>query len=106
MIDCLCLVQEGQGPDRQRTALAGALDAFAREQFGVGLQARWVPVAPGYGFTAGAPSSSSVVSLAAPEPLTQDRREAALRALVALWTEHTGCSVDEIVAVVADPVTH
>ena len=103
MINCLCVIQEGQSADQKRHELASALDAFGRAQLADSVQVSWLPVARGSGFTAGKPSTASVVSLSANEPLAQERREQLLRALVTLWTEQTGCSVDEVVAVLADP---
>ncbi|MEM9621162.1 MAG: hypothetical protein AAF993_05905 [Pseudomonadota bacterium] len=106
MINCMCVIQAGQAPDQQRAALATALNRFAGEFLHEQLTVNWVPVPAGNGFTAGEPSTSSVVSLTAPEALSQTRRETLLRELVSLWTRQTGCSVDEIVAVIADPVQH
>ena len=103
MINCMCVIQEGQGPDQQRGELAQALDAYSRESLGDSLQVNWIPVARGSGYTASKPSTSSVLSLTANERLSQEKREVVLRELVSLWTDHTGCTVDEIVAVVADP---
>lgn len=103
MLNCLCVIQEGQGPDQNRAALADALDHYAQEFLGDSLQVNWVPVAEGSGFTAGRPSTSSVVSITAGKPLAQQRREMLLRELVSLWTNQTGCDVDEVVAVLADP---
>ena len=103
MINCMCVIQEGQGPDQKRGELATLLDGYAREHLGDSLQVNWLPVPAGCGFTAGKPSHSSVVSMTANEKLGQVQREQLLRELVRLWTEHTGCSIDEIVAVIADP---
>ncbi len=106
MVGCMCVIQEGQEPDRRRGALATALESYVQSRLGAAPSVNWVSVARGNGFTAGKPSTSSVVVLTAPEPLTQERRESVLRELVDLWTTETGCSVDEIVAVVADPTQH
>ena len=103
MINCMCVIQEGQGPDLKRGELAQALDTYSRESLGDSLQVNWIPVARGSGYTASKPSTSSVLSLTANEGLSQEKREAVLRDLVSLWTDQTGCTVDEIVAVVADP---
>ena len=103
MISCTCVVQEGQTPDAHREVMEGALARFTATAFGEDAQVNWIPVAPGNGFTAGQPSTSSVVSMTANEPLDAERREALLRELVAVWTLQTGCTVDEIVAVIADP---
>lgn len=103
MINALCVIQEGQGPDQNREQLGAVLNSFSEKTFGDSLTVNWLPVAEGSGFTAGKPSSSSVLSMTANKPLSQSEREIILRDLVALWTTNTGCSIDEIVAVVADP---
>lgn len=100
---CLCVIQEGQAADRKRLELERSLDGYAREQLHDSMTVTWLPVAEGSGFTAGAPSTSSIVSLAANERLDQPHRESVLRGIVSLWTDATGCSIDEVVAVVADP---
>ncbi len=106
MINCMCVIQEGQAADQARAVLANKLSAFAQENLGEALQINWAPVAPGNGFTAGQPSTSSVVALTANQPVDQARREQLLRELVSMWSDETGCSVDEVVAVVSDPATH
>lgn len=103
MVNCTCVVQEGQAPDLNKGEIQSIISGFVTRSFGEEAKIAWIPVAPGNGFTAGKPSSSSVVSITANESLQPDRREALLRELVSLWTGNTGCSEDEIVAVVADP---
>ncbi len=105
MINCTCIVQEGQTPDLRKGEMLNLLNRFASASFGEEAQTAWVPVAPGHGFTAGKPSTSSVVSITSNEPLNPERRESLLRELVALWTDETGCTVDEVVAVISDPTT-
>ncbi len=104
MINCTCIVQAGQAPDRRKAEIQDLLNRFATESFGQAAQIGWIPVAAGNGFTAGKPSTSSVVSLASNRPLNPARRESLLRELVRVWTAVTACSVDEIVAVISDPV--
>ncbi len=103
MINCTCVVQEGQSPDLHQDVLKGTLGEFSERAFGQGADIKWVRVPPGSGFTAGEPSTSSVVSMVSNEPLEAPHRELLLRELVDLWVGQTGCSVDEIVAVLADP---
>ena len=103
MISCTCFVQEGQSPDQHRENIQGLLERFTSTSFADQAQIAWIPVAPGNGFTAGAPSTSSVVAMTANEPLEPSRRELLLREFVDLWTAETGCSIDEIVAVISDP---
>ena len=102
-LQCTCLVQEGQAPDHNQSALSAALSDFVTRSFEREININWIRVAPGCGFTAGEPSTSSIVSMTAPTPLEQPEREALLRQLCDLWMEHTGCSLNEIVAVINDP---
>lgn len=104
MINCTCVVQEGQSPDLHKREIHGLLDSFSKTSFGEEARITWIPVAAGNGFTAGKPSTSSVVSITANESLNPDRREFLLRELVTLWTDRTGCTIDEIVAVISDPM--
>ena len=103
MINCMCVIQEGQTPDQMRGELHTMLEAFSNTHFNDSLQVNWLPVAEGSGFTAGEPSTSSVVSITANQKLEQSKRESLLRELVSLWTDKTGCTIDEVVAVVSDP---
>ena len=103
MISCTCFVQEGQSPDQRKENVQALLERFTSASFGEQAQIAWIPVAAGNGFTAGAPSTSSVVAMTANEPLAPSRRESLLREFVGLWTVETGCSIDEIVAVISDP---
>ena len=100
---CMCLVQAGRIDAEVEAALRRRLDAFTREVFGSPATITWTEIAEDHGFTAGAPSAASVVSVRAPAPLEQLRRVELLDALSALWMEETACGLDELVAVVADP---
>lgn len=103
VINCMCVIQANQEPDRIRDQLESALSSFTEHSFAEPAGVNWVVVPEGNGFTAGKLSTSSVVSLRANEALDPTRRESLLRSLVDRWTEATGCSVDEIVAVISDP---
>lgn len=103
MINCSCLVQEGQSPDLHKSELQAAISQFTASSFGQEAQIAWIPVAVGDGFTEGKKSTSSVVSITANEPLTPARRETLLREFVALWTDKTGSTIDEIVIAIVDP---
>ena len=103
MIRCTCIVQEGQPADQNKTRLETALNQFTNTSFDEAADIAWIPVATGNGYTERMPSTSSVISIAAKQPLDSERRESLLRQLVALWTNETGCSVDEVVAVIPDP---
>lgn len=100
---CTCLVQAGRIDTQVKTALHHRLDEFTRTVFGSPAEIAWTVVPEAHGFTAGKPSTASVVSVRAPEPLEQLRRVELLDALSTLWMEETHCELDELVAVVADP---
>ena len=103
MINCTCIVQAGQTPDQNKEKLQSVLSSFSSESFAEGAQIAWIPVPAGSGYTEGKPSSSSIVSITANKILSAGEREVLLRELAGLWTRNTGCSMDEIVAVIADP---
>ena len=103
MIPCRCLVQAGQVPDRRQSELRSLLNDFSARSFGKDADISWVPVAAGCGFTASKPSTSSVVAFTAPTPLDQSTRVKLLSEICDLWMAQTGCSLNEIVAVISDP---
>ena len=103
MVQCTCMVQEGQIADRNEAELREALKDFADRAFGVAVSIRWVAIPAGSGFTAAQPSTSSVVGMTAPQPLDQSHRVALLKELCDIWMDGTGCSLDEIVASISDP---
>lgn len=105
MIQCTCLVQEGQISAASEAVLRGKLDAFAQKTFGAGAEINWIAVPKGGGFTASNPSTSSIVSMRAPVPVDQDERGPLLHELCGFWTAETGQSLNEIVGVISDPVT-
>ena len=105
MPDYACIVQEGQAADRERKALAEGLAAIGREAFGDApgaAEIRWVVVKKGFGWTAGEPSTSSLVIRSVPVGLPPDEREAFMRRVCDLWQEVTGCSINEIVVTAMD----
>ncbi len=103
MIRCVCLVQRGQKPDQLEATLKSALEAFCARSFGEIPKVNWIRIAPGSGFTAAQPSTSSIVSICAPQAVTQERRAELLGEICELWMDETRCSMNEIMAVVSDP---
>ncbi len=100
-----CIIQEGQTADQRIDALETGLRRLAGEFFGdepadVGI--RWTRQAPGWAWTAGLPSTSSIVVRSVPVGYDDTERERFLRAVCDLWVETTGCSIDEIVATAYD----
>jgi len=101
----VCMIQEGQEPDRKREALAAGLRNLAHRTFGEDADAveiRWLPIAKGYAWTAGEPSTTSIVVRSVPVGYPDDEREELLRSICDVWVETTGCSIDEIVATAVD----
>jgi len=84
-------------------ALRSKMSAFAERHFGAPAELNWLEVPVRSGFTAGAPSTSSVVSMRAPKPVAKTEREPMLRELCEIWTSETKCSLNEVVGVISDP---
>ncbi len=103
MIRCMCLVQAGQAPEAKKVPLQHLLNGFSERTFGQGADIHWVSVPERSGFTAAKPSTSSIVSMSAAEPVEQETRAALLTELCDIWMRETGCSLNEIVAVINDP---
>ena len=100
MAHCICFVQQGQIPDAAIVRLERGIEALVRRaRIDDGASVTWIVVPPGDGWTAGALSTASVVSITAPD-LPQARREAALHALCGLWMSETGCSQADILATI------
>ena len=100
-----CIIQEGQAADQRVEALEAGLRRIGAEFFGddpadVGI--RWTRLAKGWAWTAGEPSTSSIVVRSVPAGYDNVERERLLSALCDLWVETTGCSVNEIVATAFD----
>jgi len=101
----VCLVQEGQAADRARDALAEGLRRIDVECFGddpAATEIQWRPVRAGFGYTAGEPSTSSLVIRSVPVGLGFEARERFLRRVCSLFETVTGCDVDEVVATAWD----
>ena len=103
MIRCMCLVQEGQTPDNMRDVIIEKLNAFSQSSFNESAEVYWHAIPPGSGYTAAKLSTSSIVSVTAPQPLTQGERVPLLNEICDLWMNETGCSINEVVASVNDP---
>ncbi len=105
MSDYTCIIQEGQAADRAREALAEGLARLGEDTFGDdpgATEISWVVVRKGFGWTAGEPSTSSIVVRSVPVGLPDDQREAFLRRVCDLWQDVTGCSIQEIVVTAWD----
>lgn len=93
-----CVIQEGSNADARSNELERRLqDHHARHYPGEASSVSWVAVAPGYMFTEGRQSTSSVISCFVEHETTRDDREAYMRGICDLWTELTDCTDHEIV---------
>ena len=100
-----CIIQEGQEADRQIDALEAGLRRLAEDFFDddpAEVAIQWTRLAKGWAWTAGEPSTSSIVVRSVPVGFDNVQREAYLHAVCDLWVETTGCSVNEIVATAFD----
>ena len=100
-----CIIQAGQAADREVQALEAGLKRLGRTFFDDDpddVEVRWTRQAKGWAWTAGEPSTSSIVVRSVPVGYDDVRREAFLHAVCDLWVETTGCSVNEIVATAYD----
>ena len=100
-----CIIQEGQTADLRIDALEAGLKKLASDFFGddpneVGI--RWTRQEKGWAWTAGEPSTSSIVVRSVPVGYDDEEREKFLRAVCDLWVDTTGCSINEIVATAYD----
>jgi phenylpyruvate tautomerase PptA (4-oxalocrotonate tautomerase family) len=100
-----CIIHEGQTPESRKSELAAGLAQIGAEMFGDpegDAEVTWVTIREGFGFTAGGPSTSSLVVRSVPPELSDEEREAFLSKVCDLWQEVTGCTKDEIVATAMD----
>lgn len=104
MIPILCLVQEDQITPSVCQELKDNLNSLVTSLLNNEADITWIEVSKGNGFTARKPSRSSIVSLSANRPLSDDERLAAMKTICDLWTDKTGCTMNEIVAAVSDPI--
>lgn len=95
---CVCLIQENQIPDEHIKVLeSGIHNIIADYNMDTLADIKWIVIPEGDGWTAAAPSTSSVVTLYA-APISQETRIDVLNALCDLWTDTTQCSINEIIA--------
>ena len=95
MMICYCLIQEGQISQEDTQRLATGIENIVEKHLASGVNLSWVVIPKGNGWKAGEPSTSSLVLLTTPD-IEQAARIDLLGAIRDLWTEVTGCSVDEI----------
>jgi hypothetical protein len=100
-----CIIQAGQTAEREQSRLAEGLRQLAREAFGDApeqVEIQWISVPEGFGFTAGEPSTSSLVVRSVPVGFSDALRERFMTKVTRLWRDVTGCTADEIVVTALD----
>ncbi len=102
MIACGCMIQEGRITPAQIESLETGLSGISSQYFDLPATTVWTTVAAGNGWTAGEPSSTSIVVMYVPPGLAQERRTRLLESICSLWSDVTGCSINEIVATARD----
>lgn len=105
MADYACIIQEGQAPAKKAAELADGLKQIGRELLGDspdGAEITWITVQKDFGFTAGQPSTSTLVARSVSPGFPDDRREAFMTRVCDLWIDVTGCTRNEIVVTAMD----
>ncbi len=95
-----CIIQEGQAAEREKATLEAELRAIGVERFGddpSDTEVDWVVMKKGWAWTAGEPSTSSLIIRSVPVDYPSDEREAFLRSVGDLWSNRTGCHINEVV---------
>ena len=104
MSEFTCIVQRDQAAHRATDQLGQGLRAAHRRFIDdKPVAITWMVAEPGDMFTAGEPSTSSIVGAAIDRETTAAEREQLLTAICDLWTDVTGCTDHEILAAVTRP---
>ena len=95
----ICLIHHNQRAATLTEQLAAGLGEIGQRHLDDTSLASvdWNLVAPGFMFTEGKASTTSIVVRDVPADLDRDRREDLMTAIRDLWTDTVGCTVDEIV---------
>jgi len=98
LLTATCIVQEGRIADEQRSELEAALKDAIGTHVGPGarLAVAWMTVARGSGYSAGRPSTSSLLQVAVPDGFDQTAREALMHDVSDRWCRITGQSPFEL----------
>ena len=93
-----CLIQEHSAAEERSAELEARLrDHHTRHHPGENATVSWRAVPPGFMFTEGRQSTSSIIQCIVNHETTREERERYMRGVCDLWTEVTGCTDHEIV---------
>ena len=105
MPDFACIIQEAQSAHHEQAKLEAGLRRIGQECFGDDpsqTEFSWIVMKKGFAWTAGEPSTSSIIVRSVPVGLPLDQREAFMRKVCDLWESEAGCSINEIVVTAWD----
>jgi hypothetical protein len=105
MAQYACIIQEGQTPEGKQAELADGLRRIGRERLGdpaEGAEISWIAIRRGFGFSAGAPSTASLVVRSVPVGFPDAERHAFMTSVCELWRDVTGCTAEEIMVTALD----
>ena len=105
MADYVCIAQQGQVSEQKKAELTDGLVQIAAEMLGQDagtVEVAWVSVNEGFGFTAGEPSTSTLVARSVPVGFSDDERTRLMTRICDFWQDVTNCSTNEIVVTVMD----
>ena len=105
MAHYICMAQQGQASEKRKTELSDGLKGIAEELLGQDpneTEIAWMIVDEGFGFTAGMPSTTTLVVRSVPEGFPDDQRTHLMTRICDLWQDVTGCTTNEIVVTVLD----
>ncbi len=99
------ILPEGVVPAALRPELAAGIGRVYARLFGapaaeIGVD--WSELPRGRFFTAGRPSTSSIIAGTVPAGTSDESRHRLLAEITALWCETTGCTPHEVVVTAAD----
>ena len=99
-----CMVQEGRISAELKTSLESALKTAVRDHVGddAKLAVAWLTVPSGSGYSAGKPSTSSLVQLSVPDGFSQDSRAALMHDVSVRWCTISGQTKYEVMVSVPD----
>lgn len=98
-----CVIQANSNADQERDQLERRLaESHAKHYPDEHTSFTWMPIPPGYMFTEGQPSTSSIVLCFIDYTTTLDTRDAYMRDVCDLWTEITECTDHEVVVTITE----
>ena len=100
-----CVIQEGGIADAASDELAERLEQMHASHYGgEPVTVAWRRVPPGFMFTEGRQSTSSIIACVLQRETTLRERDAYMRGVCDIWTEVTGCTDHDVVVAITESV--